>query len=681
MSEQTVATRIEELRRLLTQYEYEYYVLSQPTISDLEFDRLMHQLESLEEAHPELITPDSPTQRVGSEFIKDGLDRVGTTVSHRTPMLSLSNTYSWAEVVDFYRKVTEAIGKETNLTAELKYDGASISVIYEHGQLARAVTRGDGRNGEDITLAIRSIRSVPLRLRGADLPEYIEVRGEVLLPWADFQRINSEREEQGLEPFANPRNAVSGTIKTKENITELINYRKPTCYFYYLLSDDAAWLPELHHERLERMQELGLKVSDLTRLCHSLEELQEYIDYWDIHRHELEVATDGIVVKVDDYHLHDEIGWTAKSPKWAMAYKFSAEEAVSRLLSVSYQTARTGVVTPVANVEPVQLSGTTVQRASLHNADIISDLDLHIGDIVTLEKGGEIIPKITSVRKDLRDHLLGAPAAMPEVCPSCGTPLIRREGMAATICPNEWHCPAQVEGKIEHFCSRDAMDINIGPKTIHLLTSLLDVEDTSQLYELSHDRLLLLPGFKRQRASNLIESIEASKQKPFEKVLYALGIPLVGVQVAEKLAYHFGSLDRLLGATMDELTEVDSIGPMIAESITGYAAESRNREIIEKLKQTGLRFEVEESKEDTIQSDDLAGETIVISGVFHSISRDDLKELLKRHGAKVGSGVTGKTTLMITGDNVGPAKLKKAESLGVKTMMEADFFQAHPQLK
>lgn len=681
MADPNVAARIEELRSQLVQYEYEYYVLNQPTVSDLEFDRLMKQLEGLEEAHPELITPDSPTQRVGSEFIRDGLGMAGTAVRHRTPMLSLSNTYSWGEVEDFYRKIREALGRDAELVAELKYDGASISVIYEQGRLVRAVTRGDGRQGEDITLAIRSIRSVPLRLRGTDLPDYLEVRGEVLLPWGDFQRINAEREAEGLPLFANPRNAVSGTIKTKENIPELISYRRPTCYFYYLLSDDADWLPALHHDRLERMAEMGLKVSEHARLCRTLDDLRSYIEYWDLHRHELEVATDGIVVKVDDYHTHDEIGWTAKSPKWAMAYKFSAEEAVSRLLSVSYQAARTGVVTPVANVDPVQLSGTTVQRASLHNADIISELDLHLGDIVTLEKGGEIIPKITGVRTDLRDEHLGAPVTMPEACPSCGTPLVRREGMAATICPNEWHCPAQVEGKIEHFCSRDAMDINIGPKTIHLLTTLLGVEDVARLYELTAEELLRLPAFKQQRATNLIQSIEQSKAKPFEKTLYALGIRLVGVQVAEKLARHFGTLDRLLTATVEELTALDDIGPMIAESIGNYAAEERNQEIIRRLKEAGLHFEIEATEDDADRSNELEGETVVISGVFHTISRDDLKDLLKRHGAKVGSGVTGKTTLMITGDNVGPAKLQKAESLGVKMLSEAAFFEAYSQLK
>ncbi len=681
MTDPTVANQIEKLRALLVRYEYEYYVLNQPTISNREFDNLMHRLEALERLYPELITPDSPTQRVGSEFVKDGLSRVGTTVPHRIPMLSLSNTYSWSEVEDFYRKITEAIGKDTDLVAELKYDGASISVIYEHGQLTRAMTRGDGRSGEDITLAIRSIRSVPLSLRGSKIPNYVEVRGEVLLPWVDFQRINKERDEEGLEPFANPRNAVSGTIKTKEDIPHLIKYRNPTCYFYYLLSEDTEWLPNLHHERLELMEHLGFKVSNHTKLCRDLSDLQRYIDHWDLHRHELEVATDGIVVKVDDYRLHDEIGWTAKSPKWAMAYKFSAEEAVSRLLSVSFQTARTGVVTPVANVEPVQLSGTTVQRASLHNADIISELDLHIGDIVTLEKGGEIIPKITGVRKDQRDDSLGAPVVMPKVCPTCGTSLVRPEGMAATICPNEWHCPAQVEGRIEHFCSRDAMDINIGPKTIHLLTTLLQIEDPAALYDLSGTDLEILPGFKKQRVSNLLASIRESKQKPFEKVLYALGIRLVGVQVAEKLAQHFGSLDKLLNADTQELTSIESIGPMIADSIMGYASEVRNRDLVAKLKQAGLKFQVEKTEENQSRSNELEGETIVISGVFHHIGRDELKELLKRHGARVASGVTGKTTLMIIGDNVGPAKRQKAEELGVKLMPEMDFFETYPDLK
>lgn len=673
--------RVVELTQLLEQYEYEYYVLNAPTISDQAFDLLMKELEALEDRFPALRTPYSPTQRVGSEFILGVLPESGQTFAHRTPMLSLSNTYNWGEVLTFYQRIEEAVGRSTEVVAELKFDGASISVIYEHGVLTRALTRGDGAKGEDITSAIKAIKSVPLRLRGSNLPEYVEVRGEVLLPWSEFERLNREREEADLPLFANPRNAVSGTIKTKDNVASVITQRKPTVFFYYLLSDDLDWLPSKHMDRLEKMRSMGLKVSEHSRLCSTPEELKSYLEYWDLHRHHLEVATDGVVVKVNDFDLHDEIGWTAKSPKWAMAYKFSAEKAITRLLSVSYQAARTGVVTPVANLEPVQLSGTTVQRASLHNADIIRELDLHIGDLVSVEKGGEIIPKITEVRKDLRDEQVGEPVEMPTTCPSCGTPLIRTEGLAATLCPNEWGCPAQVEGKIEHFCSRKAMDINIGPKTIHLLCSRLGMTEVSQLYELTTEQLLTLPGFQRQKADNLVKSIAASVDTPFEKVLFALGIKLIGAQVATKLARHFRSLDLLLNATTEELQSVEEIGPMIAESIKAFADEARNRSMIEKLRSIGLHLEMSATDNDTPKGDTFQGETIVISGTFETISREDLKALLERHGAKVGSGITGKTTLFITGENIGPSKLQKAQQLGIKQISEKDFFEQYPNIR
>lgn len=673
--------RIAELTRLLEQYEYEYYVLNAPTVSDRDFDILMKELELLEDRYPTLRTPYSPTQRVGSEFVLGASPQTGRTVPHRTPMLSLGNTYSWGEVETFYRRIDDAIGRPVDVVAELKYDGASISVVYEGGILQRALTRGDGANGEDITSAIKSIKSVPLRLRGTDLPYYIEVRGEVLLPWREFERLNREREESDLPPFANPRNAVSGTIKTKDNVAEVIAKRRPTVYFYYLMSDDSKWLPMMHHDRMELMRSMGLRVSTHYKRCSSPEELKEYLDHWDLHRHDLEVATDGVVVKVDDYRLHDEIGWTAKSPKWAMAYKFSAEEAVTRLLSVSYQTARTGVVTPVANLEPVQLSGTTVQRATLHNEDIIRELDLHLGDLVAIEKGGEIIPKITSVRTDLRDDHVGTPVRMPSHCPSCGHELVRTEGLAATICPNEWGCPAQVEGKIEHFCSRKAMDINIGPKTIHLLCTRLGIGEVSGLYDLTEEQLMTLPGFKRQKAINLVCSIEESKSTPFDKVLFALGIKLIGSQVASKLATHFKSLDRLLGASMDELQSVEEIGPMIAESIADFAAEERNRAMIQRLRERGLQMQMDEQANDRHLGDSFAGETVVISGTFNTISRDELRDLLERHGAKVGSGITGKTTLFVTGENVGPSKLQKALQLGVRQMSEQEFFEQFPETR
>ena len=676
--------RIEELKRLLVRYEREYYVLGTPTISDSEFDGLMHELEALEKANPDLVTPDSPTQRVGSEFIGEAELRAGDKVPHREPMLSLANTYSRDEMAAFYGKMTEAVGGEVALVAELKYDGASISVLYEHGIFRRALTRGDGRVGEDITAAIRAIPSVPLRLPDAEtLPDVVEVRGEVLLPWADFERLNHERAEEGLPPFANPRNAVAGTIKTKDNVARVITERRPTCVFYYLLASDSARLPAFHHERLELIRALGLRTSEHYRVCRSMTDLSDYIAEWDERRHTLPVATDGVVVKVDDYRLHDEIGWTAKSPKWAVAYKFDAEEAVTRLLGVTFQTARTGVITPVAELDPVLLSGTTVARASLHNGDVIESLGLRYGDFVTVEKGGEIIPKITSVKVDLRDEKVGDPVVMPDRCPSCGSPTHRLEGMAATVCPAEWFCPAQVEGKIEHFASRGAMNINLGPKTVHLLAENLRVHDPARLYRLTPEELLSLPGFKEARVQNLLASLEESKKTPFDKVLYALGIRQVGAQVAALLARRFRSIDALLGASRETLTAIDEIGPVIAENIRAYADEPRNRTLIEGLREVGLRLAFDESEGDLSEplGTALEGETVVISGTFATIGRDDLKDLLARHGAKVAAGITGKTTLFVTGENVGPSKLQKAEALGIRRLTEEAFFAAYPDLR
>lgn len=670
--------RIRELRQLLVQYEHQYYVLNAPTVSDQHFDQLLKELEDLETQHPDQITSDSPTQRVGSEFIK--ASQVNTTFRHRYPMLSLSNSYSWEETLDFYRRVKQLVGKDVDLVAELKFDGTSISIIYEEGVLARALTRGDGTTGEDVTEAIRAMRSIPLRLQGSEFPKYVEVRGEILLPWSEFTRLNEEREAQDLPPFANPRNAVAGTIKTKENVALIIEARRPTAYFYYLISDDEDWLPWFHHKRLDLMQDMGFRVDTHSKVCHTLEELKGFLDHWDVHRHELDVATDGVVVKVDDYELHETLGSTAKSPRWAMAYKFSAESAITRLLSVSYQVARTGVTTPVANLEPVQLSGTTVSRASLHNADIIDELDLHLGDIVMVEKGGEIIPKITGVRYDLRDHETGARVEMPTHCPDCGTLLIKEEGTAGTFCPNEWGCPAQVEGKIEHFCSRKAMDINIGPKTIHLLYTLLGVQNSADLYDLTSDELLRLPSFKEQRASNLIESISKSIEAPFDRVLYALGIKLVGSTVAAQLAQYFGSLKALSEAGLEELLKVDEIGPVIADSIIRYFDEERNQSLIERLAKAGVQFELEQ-KDESARGNTLEGLSIVISGVFHTVSRDELKALIESQGGRNMGNISGKTSFVIAGENMGPSKRQKAEELGIEILNEEEFFARYSGLR
>ena len=671
--------RVEQLRQELEEHEYRYYVLSAPTISDRDFDLLMKELESLEEAHPELISPYSPTQRVGSEFV--GGVTTGTAVAHRVPMLSLANTYSIGEVEDFYRRLTEAVGETPELVAELKFDGVSISVIYEEGLLHQALTRGDGQYGEDVTQAIRAIRAIPLRLKGDNLPDRVEVRGEILLPWREFQRLNAAREEAGEPPFANPRNAVSGTIKTKENIPAVVSHRRPTARFYYLLSDDEDWLPVRHSDRLDRMREMGLPVSTHSALCNSVEEVDKYLDYWDLHRHELEVATDGVVLKVNDYSLHERIGMTAKSPKWAIAYKYDAEKAITRLLEVRYQTGRTGIITPVAQLEPVELSGTTVSRATLNNEDFIRNLDLHERDLVSVEKGGEIIPKITLVRKDLRDDRVGGPVTMPENCPSCGSALVRHEGEAGLFCPNRLDCPAQVEGRIEHFCSRKAMDIFIGPSSIHALTTILGLRSVDQLYTLTESDLLRLPLFKEAKAENLLKSIDESKEKPFERVLFALGIPLVGSMVAETLATYAKSIDRLLEASEEELQSIPEVGPMIARSVRDFAEEPRSMELVANLKAAGLHFEITEEEPSGPTSETFAGQTIVISGVFHTISRDELKELLARHGARVGSSISGKTSLLIHGENMGPAKLAKAEQLGIKMMTEEQFFDTYRDLR
>lgn len=671
--------RIIELRQLLERYEHEYYVLNSPSISDQEFDQLMKELEHLEELYPDKITPESPTQRVGSEFIQIA-HPTGSTHKHKYLMLSLANSYSWEETLDFYRRVRSILNRDVDVVAELKFDGTSISVIYQDGLLHQALTRGDGTFGEDVTEAIRAIRTIPLRLKGNSLPHYIEVRGEILLPWSEFNRINREREEEDLPLFANPRNAVAGTIKTKENVGAVIAHRRPTAYFYYLLSEDDAWLPKLHSERLALMKSMGLLVDQHSKVCHTPEELKEFLDYWDVHRHDLDIATDGVVVKVNDNAYYEELGTTAKSPRWAMAYKFDAESAVTRLLSVSYQVARTGVMTPVANLEPVQLSGTTVSRASLHNADIIAELDLHIGDMVSVEKGGEIIPKITAVRYDLRDEQTGEAVTMPTHCPDCGTALMRQEDQAGTYCPNEWGCPAQIESKIEHFCSRKAMDINIGPRTIELLHKLLGVTNCADLYDLSEEQLLRLPSFKEQKASNLIQSIQKSVEVPFDRVLYALGIKLVGSTVAAQLADYFRSLDQLSVASMEELQKIDTIGPMIAESVVQFFADERNQEIIERLRSKGIQFSMGEAQAQQPMNNTLEGMSIVISGVFHQISRDDLKVLIERHGGKSVGSISGKTSLVIAGENMGPSKKEKAEALGIKVMSEEEFFNQYPSL-
>lgn len=659
----SISDQIKSLREELERYNYEYYVLSAPTISDFEFDRKMRELQELEAAHPELDDPDSPTHRVGSDLSKEFAQ-----VTHKYPMLSLGNTYSEEEVRDFYERVARALGEPFEIVAELKYDGTSISLTYVGGRLTQAVTRGDGTRGDEVTANVKTIRSIPLRLRGEGYPETFEIRGEILLPWAEFDRLNKEREEQEEPLFANPRNAASGTLKQQN--PAVVAARKLDAYFYYLLGENLP--AETHYENLQAARSWGFKVSDAMRVCHGVEEIFEFINHWDSERKNLPVATDGIVLKVNSLRQQRALGFTAKNPRWAIAYKFQAERAETRLDSVSFQVGRTGAVTPVANLEPVRLAGTTVKRASLHNADIIEGLDLHIGDQVYVEKGGEIIPKIVGVDLAARTALLGEKVRFISVCPECGTPLVRPEGEAAHYCPNETGCPPQIKGRVEHFVTRRAMDINIGPETIEDLYEAGLVRDASDLYRLTVADLTGLERWAEKSARNLLRSLDESRQVPFERVLYALGIRYVGETVARRLAGAFHSMDALQRATVEELTAVDEIGERIAQSVVGYFAEPRDRKLVERLRGYGLRMEISEEVL-AGRSDRLAGLTIVISGTFSKHSRDEYKALIERNGGKNSGSVSGKTDYILAGDNMGPAKLEKARKLGVKIIDEEQF--------
>lgn len=574
-----VKDKIKALREALEQHNYNYYVLSAPTISDREFDEMMKELQVLEEAHPEYADPHSPTQRVGSDLSKEF-----EQVVHKYPMLSLDNTYSEDEVKDFYERIARDLNEPFEIVAELKYDGTSISLTYEDGRLVRAVTRGDGTRGDDVTANVKTIRSVPLKLMGDRYPATFEIRGEILLPWAEFDRLNKEREEQEEPLFANPRNAASGTLKQQN--PAVVAARKLDAYFYYLLGEELP--AETHFDNLEAARSWGFKIPNVIRVCNSLEDIYDYIAYWDVERKNLPVATDGIVLKVNSLRQQRNLGFTAKSPRWAIAYKFQAERAVTRLNSVSFQVGRTGAVTPVANLEPVLLAGTTVKRASLHNADIIEGLDLHLGDKVFVEKGGEIIPKIVGVDVEARGLLVGDKVRFIRSCPECGTPLMRPEGEAAHYCPNEAGCPPQIKGKIEHFVTRRAMNINMGPETVEDLYEAGYIKDTADLYTLEIADLLRLERWADKSARNLMASLEESKQVPFERVLYGLGIRFVGETVAKRLVSAFHSMEQLEQASFEDLTAVDEIGERIARSIIAYFADERNRTLVNRLKEYGL---------------------------------------------------------------------------------------------
>ncbi len=661
MSNTDIAHEIEQLREELNLHNYRYYVLNSPVISDYEYDQMMDRLIKLESEHPEFFDPDSPTQRVGSDINVEFKQ-----VKHKYPMLSLGNTYNEGEITDFYKRIAKALNEPFEIVCELKYDGASISLTYENGRLVRGVTRGDGTRGDDVTANIKTIKSIPLRIKG-DYPAEFEIRGEVYIPRDKFEEMNRERIEIGEEPFSNPRNTAAGSLKLQNS--RQVAQRPLDCFLYYVLGED---LPSHKHvENLEKARSWGFKIPKEYKVCNSLDEIFGFIHHWDTARHDLPYDIDGIVLKVNDLNQQKRLGFTAKNPRWAISYKFKAEQGYTKLLSVSFQVGRTGAVTPVANLEPVQLAGTIVKRASLHNADFIQSLDLHLGDMVYVEKGGEIIPKIVEVDVEARKPD-SEPVRFITHCPECGTELVRPEGEAAHYCPNSATCPPQVKGRIEHFISRKAMNIDgLGAETIDLLYNVNLIKDISDLYSLHPMQLTPLERLGDKSARNIIRSIEESKNVPFPRVLFALGIRYVGETVAKKLAMAFKSIDRLMSASKEELMEVDEIGERIADSVIDYFADEKNREIIEKLKKAGLKFELSEEEMQTA-SDALAGKSIVISGTFAKHSRDEIKKLIEMHGGKNVSSISSKTDYLVAGDKIGPAKLAKAEKLGIPIISEDD---------
>ena len=678
---------IERLREEIRRHEYRYYVENAPTISDQEFDALMHKLIKLEAENPDCFDPNSPTQRVGSDLTNGAFKQV----EHRYPMLSLGNTYSEGEVREWYNRVLKELGIRNEelgveVVCELKFDGTSISLWYEDGELVRAVTRGDGVRGDDVTRNVRTIKNIPLKLgvRSEELGvNSVEFRGEILLPWKEFERLNAERERDGEALFANPRNAASGTLKLQNSRT--VAKRNLIAQIYNVqITDDRLqdadsqlstfnFQLSTHYGALQWAKALGMPVSDTTRVCKSIDEVMEFIAYWDVERKNLPVATDGIVLKINSLNLQKNLGFTAKSPRWAIAYKFQAERALTRLNSVSYQVGRTGAITPVANLEPVQLSGTVVRRASLHNADIIEALDLHIGDMVYVEKGGEIIPKITEVDNSQRQEDAER-VVFIDKCPECGTELVRVEGEAAHYCPNETGCPPQQKGKLEHFVSRKAMNIDgLGSETIAMLYDRGLIHDVADLYTLTIGKLARMDRLGEKSAQNIVDAVEKSKEVPFERVLFALGIRYVGETVAKKLAAAFGSMQALSIAKREELMAVDEIGERIADSIISYFDDMRNMQLVERLASFGVKMEGKVARAEL--SNKLEGLTVVISGTFEHHSRDEYKAMIEAHGGKNGSGVTSKTSLLLAGANMGPAKLEKAEKLGVKIISETEFLE------
>ena len=657
--------RIYQLRNELHRHNYNYYVLNAPEITDQEFDFLMRELQDLEEKHPECRDENSPTMRVGSDLNKNFQQ-----VAHRYPMLSLANTYSEAEVADFYERVKKDLNEEFEVCCEMKFDGTSISLIYENGKLVRAVTRGDGVKGDDVTDNVKTIRTIPLVLHGNNYPQEFEIRGEILMPWEVFEQLNKERESREESLFANPRNAASGTLKLQNS--SVVASRKLDAYLYNLLGESLPC--DGHYENMQVASTWGFKVSDIMRKCANLSDILEFIRYWDVERKNLPVATDGIVLKVNSFRQQRNLGNTAKSPRWAIAYKFQAERACTRLNKVTYQVGRTGAVTPVANLDPVQLAGTVVKRASLHNADIIEGLDLYVGDMVYVEKGGEIIPKIVGVDKDAR-FMIGDKVKFITHCPECGSLLVRYEGEAAHYCTNDTACPPQIKGKIEHFVSRKAMNIDsLGAETIDQFYQEGLIATIADLYSLKAPEIARLERMGKKSALNILDGIRASKEVPFERVLFALGIRFVGETTAKTLAKAFRTIDALKEATLEDLVQVDEIGARIAQSVMQYFADEKNLQVIERLREAGVQMQMEELDMSDF-TDKLAGKSIVISGVFTHHSRDEYKNLIEKNGGKNVGSISKKTSFILAGENMGPSKLEKAEKLGIPIVSEDEFLQ------
>jgi DNA ligase (NAD+) len=653
---------IEQLRADLHRHNYNYYTLNNPEISDREFDEMMHHLQDLEREHPEFNDPNSPSMRVGSDLNKNFVQ-----VKHKYAMLSLGNTYNEEDLADFYDRIKRTLNENFEICAELKFDGTSISLSYEHGRLIRAVTRGDGEKGDDVTDNIKTIRTIPLLLHG-DVPDEVEIRGEILLPWKEFERLNTEKAAMEEPLFANPRNAAAGTLKSQNSA--VVASRHLDAYLYYVLGDNLP--KDNHYDNLMAAHNWGFQISKHMKICHNLQDILDYITYWDKARKNLPVATDGIVLKINSLRQQQILGYTAKNPRWAIAYKFQAEDALTRLLSVSFQVGRTGAVTPVANLEPVQLAGTVVKRASLHNADIIEGLDLHIGDMVHVQKGGEIIPKITAVDLISRTAELGEKVEFIKTCPECGATLIRYEGEAAHYCPNETDCPPQIKGKIEHFISRHAMNIDgLGPETVDLLYQQHLIGNVADLYELQSIQLVGLDRMGEKSAERIIEGLKASRAVPFERVIFALGIRFVGETVAKKIAKSFEDINQLAQAGYDRLLQVDEIGTKIAQSIVDYFKQPQNVELISRLVSAGIQLHCAEDTR--THGNILIDKNIVISGVFAHHTREEYKEMIEMQGGKNVSSISSKTNFILAGENMGPAKLEKARKLSIKIMNEEDF--------